>query len=144
MSHHLACVTLRHRGLGLGCLCPATRGCLPHNHHQNSVVYTGTHDTNTIMGWFENAANEEKSGLYRYLGRRIESGANRELIRLAMMSVAQTAVVQMQDVLGIGADTRMNTPGTADGNWQWRIPQVDLGAPADMLREMAICYGRGE
>lgn len=117
---------------------------LPHNHHQNSVVYTGTHDTNTVAGWLEQADDEEKNGLYRYLGRQVESEANWEFIRLAMISVAQTAVIQMQDVLGAGAESRMNKPGQAEGNWQWRIPQVDLRPLAARLGEMTTCYGRGE
>ena len=74
----------------------------------------------------------------------MESGANWELIRLAMMSVAQTAVIQMQDVLGTGAATRMNTPGKTEGNWQWRVPPADYQALAAKLGEMTICYGRGE
>lgn len=117
---------------------------LPHNHHQNSVVYTGTHDTNTITGWFDDADDAEMDRLCRYLGRQVESGANWELIRLAMMSVAQTAVIQMQDVLGTGAATRMNAPGKAEGNWQWRVPPADYQALAARLGEMTICYGRGE
>ena len=115
---------------------------LPHHHVRNSIVYTGTHDTNTTTGWFESAVSAEKAALSRYLGREVESGANWELIRLAMMSVAKTAVIQMQDVVGSGAGSRMNTPGKADGNWQWRIPPADLSAPASKLAEMAVCHGR--
>lgn len=115
---------------------------LPHNHLLNSVVYTGTHDTNTLTGWFEHAEDEEKHRLFRYLGREVHSGINWELIRLALMSVAQTTVIQMQDLLGTGDESRMNTPGKAEGNWQWRLPQVDYEALAGRLADLTVCYGR--
>lgn len=120
----------------------AERSYLPHNHPLNSIAYTGTHDTNTIAGWFETADSEEKEGLFRYLGRRVETGVNWEVIRLAMISVARTAVIQMQDVLGAGEGTRMNTPGKSEGNWQWRLSEADLPALAGKLAEMTVCYGR--
>ena len=115
---------------------------LPHNHIQNCVVYTGTHDTNTIRGWFDKGGNqEEKARLYDYLGHRVETEVHWELIRLSMMSVGHTVIVQMQDLLGSGEETRMNTPGGAEGNWQWRVP-ADYASGASRLRKLTITYGR--
>lgn len=116
---------------------------LPHNHKENSVAYTGTHDTNTATGWFRGAASEEKEGFARYVGREVEQEASWEMMRLAMMSVARTAVLQMQDVVGGGEESRMNTPGKSEGNWQWRLPPVDLAPLAARLAQMTSCYGRG-
>ena len=116
---------------------------LPHNHAPNSVAYTGTHDTNTVRGWFEAAAPEEKERLWNYVGHRGEGDANWEVIRLVEMSVARTAIVALQDLLNGGSDTRMNTPGRAEGNWRWRYPpSSDLAAAAARLAEMTVRYGR--
>ncbi|QWV92705.1 4-alpha-glucanotransferase [Geomonas oryzisoli] len=116
---------------------------LPHNHSVDSVAYTGTHDTNTVQGWFDAAAPEEKERLARYLGRAPEGDACWEVIRLALMSVARTAVIQMQDLLGGGAETRMNTPGRPEGNWQWRLPpSCDLPGIAGQLADLTVRYNR--
>lgn len=116
---------------------------LPHNHIQNCVVYTGTHDTNTIRGWFDSKEGEADRGrLFGYLGREVGSEVQWEIIRMAMMSVAHTAVIQMQDLLGGGAESRMNTPGEAEGNWQWRVPVMDLTAHASRLAALTVSYGR--
>ncbi|HOD36615.1 MAG TPA: 4-alpha-glucanotransferase [Syntrophales bacterium] len=117
----------------------------PHNHIRNCIVYTGTHDNNTVRGWFENeAGKDEKKRLSLYVGKRVRaSEAHREFIRLAMMSVAERAVIPMQDVLGLGERARMNRPSTRTGNWQWRLlrGQVD-GNVARELRALASIYGR--
>lgn len=116
---------------------------LPHNHNHNCVVYTGTHDTNTVMGWFDSPDNEvDKELLFDYLGREVETEVNWEFIRMAMMSVAHTCIIQMQDLLGSGEETRMNTPGQALGNWQWRMPQMDLTGRIARLAGMTASYGR--
>jgi len=93
------------------------------NHVENSVVYTGTHDNNTIIGWFEKEAkSEQKKKLYDYLGRRIPTGqVHWELIRLAMSSVGNLVIIPMQDVLGLGEQARMNRPAVPTGNWSWRL-----------------------
>ena len=95
----------------------------PHNYTKHCVVYTGTHDNNTIRGWFRSEASEEdKSRLFDYLGRKVEEQSiHWELIRLAMGSVADTAIIPMQDFLGLGEDARMNLPSLSHGNWQWRF-----------------------
>ena len=116
---------------------------LPHNHSQNCVVYTSTHDTNTVMGWFDTPDNEvDKELLFDYLGREVESEVNWEFIRMAMMSVAHTCIIPMQDVLGSGEESRMNRPGEADQNWQWRMPGIDLTGRIARLAGMTVSYGR--
>jgi 4-alpha-glucanotransferase len=115
---------------------------LPHNYPRNCVVYTGTHDTNTIMGWLKKDNLKDRKGLADYLGREIGEGVNWELMQLALMSVADTVVMQMQDLLSGGEETRMNTPGKAEGNWLWRLPTLSLDSEAARLAEMTLKYGR--
>lgn len=97
---------------------------LPHRYDRNTVVYTGTHDNDTIVGWFRAAPERERYHARRYLG---SGGAeiNWELIRAALMSVADTAIIPLQDLLGLDGSARMNTPGTVDGNWSWRFLESD-------------------
>ena len=117
----------------------------PHNHRKNSVVYTGTHDNNTLRGWFGREADMNvKQGLSGYVGEKVtRSNVHWKMIRLAMMSVADGAIIPMQDILGLGSDARMNQPGTATGNWKWRATLGELdSAPAKKMREMSIMFGR--
>ncbi len=101
---------------------------LPHNYKENCVVYTGTHDNNTISGWFRNEAGyEEKERLFRYLGCNIlVDEIHWALIRLAMESPARICIIPMQDVLGLDENARMNKPGTRSGNWEWRLLSEDI------------------
>jgi 4-alpha-glucanotransferase len=116
---------------------------LPHNHVENCVVYTGTHDTATAVEWFEQQGHDaDREVLFQYLGRRVESGINWEFIRMAMMSVASTCIIQMQDLLGLGGDSRMNRPGKAEGNWLWRFKEEGYREHAPRLAEMSARYGR--
>ena len=118
----------------------------PHAYDANSVVYTGTHDNNTVRGWFDGEAKPaEKRRLMRYLGREVPAEElHWELIRLAMMSVASTAVIPMQDVLGLGRQARMNLPSVTDGNWAWRLaPGQVTPEAAGRLLEVTEIYGRG-
>ncbi len=118
---------------------------LPHNHLPNCVLYTGTHDNNTVRGWFEKEANpEDLKRLFRYLGREVSAGeVSWEFIRLAMMSVAKMALVPIQDFLGLGAEARMNTPSSTDGNWKWKLlPGQITPVHAEKLRELTEIYGR--
>jgi 4-alpha-glucanotransferase len=122
-----------------------THPYLPHNYLPNTLVYTGTHDNNTIRGWFENEATpEDKKRLFRYLGREIlPEECHKELHRLAMMSVANTVIVPVQDLLGLGEEAKMNRPSVAYGNWEWRLLPDQLDAScAERLREMTTIYGR--
>jgi 4-alpha-glucanotransferase len=117
----------------------------PHNHPKNAVVYTGTHDNNTARAWFEKEAGQKvKERLSRYVGREVTAeNVHKELIRLAMMSVANTAILPMQDLLGLGEWARMNRPATEKGNWQWRLEADQLTAPlAKELLELTEIYGR--
>jgi 4-alpha-glucanotransferase len=117
----------------------------PHNHVRNCVVYTGTHDNNTVRGWFENeAGRDQRRRLFRYLGKRIRAGeVHQTFMRLAMMSVADTVIIPMQDVLGLGEEARMNRPSTRTGNWQWRLGRGQLKSGiAKELRMLASTYGR--
>jgi 4-alpha-glucanotransferase len=117
-------------------------GYLPHRHVPNCVVYTGTHDNDTTRGWFEHAGQEERRRACDYLGsdgREIHW----DMIRAAHESVAETAVAPFQDLLGLGSEARLNTPGRAEGNWRWRAPadafRDDLAA---RLRRLAELTGR--
>ena len=117
----------------------------PHNHTENSVVYTGTHDNNTIVGWFKEEAHaEDRKRLWAYLGEAIgESKIHWALIRLAMMSVARLVIIPMQDVLGLGNGARMNQPATKTGNWGWRLQTGQLTESLrDKLASMTRIYGR--
>ncbi len=120
---------------------PANR-FLPHHYSPGCVVYTGTHDNDTTVGWFATAPEDERAFARRYLA---SDGADIawDLIRLAMSSVADTVVVPVQDVLGLGSEARMNRPGLADGNWGWRLRAGALGeAHAARLRELIDVFGR--
>ncbi len=116
---------------------------LPHNHEVNSVVYTGTHDNDTTLAWYQKLPAEQQRLIEDYLGYPVGGSMPWPLIRTALASVACLAVLPMQDVLGLGEGERMNTPGTRSGNWQWRFdwPQI----PADLsgrLRHLLHLYGR--
>ena len=122
-----------------------TGAFLPHNHVKNCFIYTGTHDNNTVKGWFENEANsQEKERVCRYLGRRVSAAdISWEMIRLAMMSVANTAIIPLQDLLGLGAEARMNDPSKTNGNWHWRLDRDPITPElAGRLRQMTGTYGR--
>ncbi len=116
-----------------------------HNIPEHAVVYTGTHDNNTVRGWFETeASNAQKRRLSVVLGPRVAAREVAwELIRVAMRSPARWAVTPIQDLLGLGAAARMNTPGRTQGNWRWRLTPRQLEAlPVDRLRELAATFGR--
>ena len=118
---------------------------LPHNYSRNCVVYTGTHDNNTAKGWFRSEANpKDKKRLFSYVGREVEEeNVHWELIRLAMGSVANTVIIPMQDILGLGEESKMNLPATSDGNWQWRLdPRQITSLLSDKLRKITETYGR--
>lgn len=115
---------------------------LPHNYNRNTVVYTGTHDNDTTIGWYRTVTEKERDKVRRYLARD-GSDIAWDLTRLAFSSVADLAVVPLQDALRLGSEARMNTPGKPAGNWGWRYRQEQLEpwlAPA--LREMVELYGR--
>ena len=115
---------------------------LPHNYTVDSVVYSGTHDNDTALGWYAQRAEDAKHRVRVYTGTDGRS-INWDLIRLAMTSVGEMAVFPLQDVLGLGSAGRLNTPGRPDGNWTWRYRE-DVLRPqlADALRELARASGR--
>jgi len=115
---------------------------LPHNIERNCVIYTGTHDNDTTLGWFSTLNETDRKNLQLYLGGRVHE-LNWELIRLGFMSVANTAIVPLQDILGVGSEGRMNTPGQASGNWGWRYSQDMLTSViSNRLRVFTETYGR--
>lgn len=118
---------------------------LPHVYERNCIVYTGTHDNNTTRGWFEKEATEaDKKRLWYYLGKKVDADdVSWELIRLAMMSVADMAVFPLQDVLSLGEEARLNKPSQPTGNWEWRVEEKVLTeALAQKLKHLTYTYGR--
>ena len=116
---------------------------LPHNHERNCVVYTGTHDNDTTVGWYCSTDERHRDVYRRYAARSGHDPAG-DLVRLASSSVADTCVVPMQDVLRLGGDCRMNVPGTVgEHNWTWRLTSDQVNpAAADGLAETTRMYGR--
>lgn len=125
---------------------------LPHTYPNHCIVYTGTHDNDTTRGWFtavdpastqsEQEIAEERQFVRRYVGSEGRE-IHWDLIRMAWMSVADTAIVPLPDVLGLGSEARMNKPGVATGNWTWRYRDAQLGAePRQRLAELTALYGR--
>ena len=116
---------------------------LPHNYHDpNYVVYTGTHDNDTTLGWFGGLSDAERAYVARYVGTD-GMAITTDLIRLALSSTARTAIIPLQDVLDLGSEARVNTPGAAQGNWAWRVRADQLDpARAECLAELTALYGR--
>jgi 4-alpha-glucanotransferase len=120
---------------------------LPHNYEANTVVYTGTHDNNTTVGWWQEASEAEKHHVRQYLGLEpdieVESSIHWKLIASACASVANTAIHPMQDVLGLDASHRMNLPGVGEGYWQWRFQWEQVSPQhAQSLARLCKLYSR--
>jgi 4-alpha-glucanotransferase len=115
---------------------------LPHMHEHDSVVYTGTHDNDTTLGWYRSLGEETRRRVDSML--RVAPGAMPEaLIREALGSVGQLAIIPAQDLLGLGCEARLNTPGTAEGNWRWRLPAGALTPElARHFAQLNGMYGR--
>jgi 4-alpha-glucanotransferase len=116
---------------------------LPHNYRDpNCVVYTGTHDNDTTPGWYAQLSDSERAFLHSYLARD-GSDVSYDLIRAALGSVADTAIIPLQDILNLGNEARMNLPGAADGNWEWRASPEQLDpAGVQRLADLTVLYGR--
>ncbi len=115
---------------------------LPHNYIKNSVVYTGTHDNDTIISWFDNLPDEQQEHILAYLGAQKEDICW-SMIRSAFASVSHTAIIPLQDILGLGANARMNTPSVAEGNWSWRFEEGQITKKhIKKLYELTKLYGR--
>jgi len=105
-----------------------THPYIPENFTENFIVYTGTHDNNTVQGWYKHdASKKDKDNLTKYLNRPIDpANLHWDFINMAMNSKADIAIIPMQDVLGLGKSARMNKPSTTNGNWAWRIQSKEL------------------
>lgn len=116
---------------------------LPHNYPKNCVVYTGTHDNDTVMGWMKTAPKSAVKFAKEYLNLTKEEGYNWGMMRAAWSSVADMAIVPMQDILGLGSEARINTPSTIGENWKWRATadQID-NSIAKKLRKCMKMYAR--
>jgi 4-alpha-glucanotransferase len=115
---------------------------LPHNYEPNTVVYTGTHDNDTALGWWRSADEHCRHHVREYLGTDGRE-VHWDLIRAACASVADTAIYPMQDVMGLPTEQRMNQPGQAEGNWSWRFQWADVAPDAaDRLRHLCGLYSR--
>jgi 4-alpha-glucanotransferase len=115
---------------------------LPHNHTRQSVVYTGTHDNDTTLGWFNQLDAKQQASVQEYLGMPGED-MPWSLIRSALSSTAQLAVVPLQDLLALGSEHRMNTPGQNGDNWDWQYAWDQV--PPDLavrLRHLVAMYDR--
>ncbi len=132
---------------------PRDESSKPHNYPRNCVVYTGTHDNDTVVGWFRAAGtgsstrNPQEMEAERKFALKYIGGDGKEInwdfIRLALASVAHTAIIPLQDILGLGSEARMNLPGTVEGNWEWRFTFDMLTQEIrSRLREMTDVYGR--
>ncbi|MEH2375293.1 4-alpha-glucanotransferase [Nostoc sp.] len=116
---------------------------LPFNYPRNAVVYTGTHDNDTTVGWFNSANDNEKQNLLLYLGSISPEGIHWDLIRLALSSIANQAIIPLQDILGLGNEARMNFPSVAEGNWEWRYQTAGLTEElGDRLKVLTRLNGR--
>lgn len=116
---------------------------LPHNYDKNCVCYIGTHDNSPVRAWIREMDQETLALARQYLGTERSEDLLPALIRAGMGSVASLFVLQMQDLLGLGAESRMNTPATAEGNWQWRmLPGAATDTLAEKLRRTTALYGR--
>jgi 4-alpha-glucanotransferase len=116
----------------------------PVNHREDTVVYTGTHDNDTVLGWYSSLPGDVRAEV----DAAIDAAGVRErqphwsLIRLAHASPSRIAMVQVQDVLGLGSEARMNTPGSSKGAWKWRLEKLPTAAQARRLRELTEAAGR--
>jgi 4-alpha-glucanotransferase len=116
---------------------------LPHRLVENMVIYTGTHDNNTTLGWYRQTTGPEREAVHAYLGAAEEQAVVRAMIRAAETSVGRLCLIPLQDILGLGAEARMNTPAEADGNWSWRYaPDALQPALAEQLRALCVVTDR--
>lgn len=118
---------------------------IPHNFKPNFIVYTGTHDNNTTLGWFrKNITAKDRDQIATYIGKPVnEKNISHELARLGYASIAHTSILPLQDLLKLNEYARMNTPASTTNNWQWRFSSKDLNREAEiLLRKWAKLYNR--
>jgi 4-alpha-glucanotransferase len=131
---------------------PQATAFLPHNYQRNSVAYTGTHDNDTTVGWFQDCGSPQRSleqcekerrAALAYLGGEGDGGdIHWRMIRGVWSSVANLAIAPAQDLLGLGSEARMNRPGTSGGNWEWRLKEALPEEALGRLRDLTRIYGR--
>ncbi len=118
---------------------------LPYNYDKNCVVYTGTHDNETLKGWLESIQCNEVEMIEKYVGKKIDKSDDLidEIIRLAHASVADMCIIPLQDYMHLGREARMNTPSTLGNNWLWRIKSMErVEILVDKIKEITEIYGR--
>ena len=119
---------------------------LPYNYDKNCVVYTGTHDNETLKGWLSNIKPEEIVEIQKYIGKEVENKEEMvdEIIRMAHASTADTCIIPIQDYLCLGNEARMNTPSTLGNNWKWRVKSSQLNKKLiEKVKRYTKLYGRG-
>ena len=120
----------------------STNDHLPHNFQNRVIAYTGTHDNDTIMGWWKHLSNQERKNVLQYLSLK-KGNIKDKLIEWIWSSTATVSIVPMQDILGLGSEARMNIPGTATGNWQWRYTKHQLKKHQfEFIQKLNILYNR--
>ncbi len=118
---------------------------LPHNYSNNCVVYTGTHDNNTIKGWYMTLSKKDKKLALDYMDNAMKepSRINWDFIRLAQASVAKLCIIPIQDYIGLGSEARINTPSTMENNWRWRMTEKDVDKRlVKKIYDLTKLYGR--
>lgn len=123
----------------------STSDYIPHNYESHYAVYTGTHDNNTTRGWFrKDATSTERDNIQHYTGEKVtEKNIHQKLIQLAYSSVAATAIVPLQDVLGLDESARMNVPASTKNNWSWRLLPDQLNDKHEVwLRNLTMTFNR--
>lgn len=118
---------------------------LPHNYDKNCVVYTGTHDNDTVRGWFSSINKEDRAMALDYLNRKAKDSKaiHWDLIRLAQQSVAKLCIIPIQDYLGLGGEARINVPSTVGSNWTWRLLPGEIQEEMLLkIKHMTNLYGR--
>lgn len=116
---------------------------LPHNYDKNCVVYTGTHDNDTVIGWTKTAPPSDVRQAEKYLNCKTDNGFNFAMIRAALSSVADLCIIMMPDLLGLGSEARINTPAVLGGNWLWRIDGICINDwLAEIVADLTEIYGR--
>ena len=118
---------------------------LPHNYTKNCIVYTGTHDNNTIKGWYKEISSEDKQMSVDYINNKYskEDEIHWDFVCLGMRSVADTCIIPVQDYLGLDSEARINTPSTLGNNWTWRMSKGSLSKDIiEKIRMLTKLYGR--
>jgi len=114
---------------------------LPHNYETDFAAYTGTHDNDTTANWLAKVKGEEREHLRHYFGT--SEIDHWKLIRAVLGSVAKMTIIPLQDILGLDSSARMNTPGTIENNWSWRLsPADDLKESGVKLKKLTTLYNR--